>query len=83
MAGGLTSAGPGHMVPSMDTEFIGEIDPQRLYTGVEAARLLSMAPRTLIRWRQAGDIEARWPRGRTGLPRYLGADIIAARERRA
>lgn len=58
---------------------IGQIDPDKLYAGVDVARLLNVSTTTVWRWRRAGHL-----RGRrltpVSAPRYLGADLLALRD---
>lgn len=66
----------------MDMQAIGPIDPDKLYSGQQAARLLNVSYSSIRRYRNAGHL-----RGRrltpASPPRYLGADLLSMRERGA
>ncbi len=56
----------------------GEIVPDALYAHWEAARILSVCPRTLQRWSAKGVGPAVTRISKSSRPRYRGRDLLAA-----
>lgn len=67
----------------MDALSFDDIDPDTLYPGPAVDRLFGISNITRGRWEKAGHLVSRRPGGPRSRPRYLGADLLAARDRRA
>lgn len=61
-------------------QFLGPVDPDRLYPGPEVDRILAIHAVTRWRLTRRGLLPARRPLGPGTQPRYLGRDVLRLRD---